>query len=483
MNANTDRAIERSAGLWQRIAARPRTFRSTALVVASAMFMQQLDSTVLTVALPTMARDLGVAAPTLSLALTSYLIALALFIPASGTLADRFGSRIVFCLSIAIFLVGSVACALAFNLPSLVAARFLQGIGGAMMVPVGRLVVLRSVDKSEIVQALSWLVMPALVGPILGPPLGGMIVTWFDWRWIFYINIPIGIAGIVFAIMLVPNIHGLQARFDWAGFFLSGAALACILFGLELASRSGTGTMALALLVLGSLLAAAYLLHARHTQNPILDPALLRTTNFRLSVIAGSLARITQGAQPFLLPLLFQLGFGFSAALTGTLTVSVAIGGLAMKTLAPRILRRWGFRRSLIVSGLAGTAGYALCGAFRPEWPLPLIVLILLVAGFFTSFQFTAYNAIAYADIDEARMSSATSFYATFQQLSMSLGICLAAATLELAPRMAGRGVLTLGDFSLAFLLVSVISGSAIIWNRRFAAEAGQALTKPAAAP
>lgn len=477
MNENRDHAIEHPVGLLQRLAARPRTFRSTALVVASAMFMQQLDSTVLTVALPTMARDLGVAAPTLSLALTSYLVALALFIPASGTLADRFGSRIVFCLSIAIFLIGSIACAMAFNLPSLVAARFLQGIGGAMMVPVGRLVVLRSVDRTEIIQALSWLVMPALIGPILGPPLGGMIVTWLEWRWIFYINLPIGLAGIVFALILVPNVHGVRTRFDWIGFVLSGAAFACILFGLELASRSGTGSVALALLAGGSLLAAAYLVHARHTDSPILDPALLRTKNFRLSVIAGSLARITQGAQPFLLPLMFQLGFGYSAAVTGTLTVSVAIGGLAMKVLAPRILRRWGFRRSLIVSGLVGTAGYALCSAFRPDWPIPLIIGVLLAAGFFTSFQFTAYNAIAYADIDDKRMSSATSFYATFQQLSMSVGICLAATTLELAPRVAGRTTLSLEDFSMAFLIVACISGCAIIWNRGFTAEAGQELS------
>ncbi len=461
------------------IAAAPRRgtargYRVTALVIASALFMQQLDGTVLTVALPTMAHDLGHPAASLSLALTSYLLALALFIPASGTLADRFGSRTIFCSAIGLFLLGSVACAQATSLPMLVAARFLQGIGGAMMVPVGRLVLLRSVAKEDMVKALSWLVMPALAGPILGPPLGGFIVTWADWRWIFYLNLPIGILGAVGAWLLVPEVRGdARARFDLAGFFLSGAALGCLLFGLELGSRPGTGGWGIGLLLAGLLLGVGYVRHARRVVDPILDLTLMRVPTFRLSVVAGSLTRITQGAHPFLLPLMFQLGFGLSAATTGAITMAGAIGALAMKTLAPRILRRWGFRRSLIVSGVASSIGYAICAFFRPDWPTAAIVAVLGLAGFFTSFQFTGYNAIAYADIGKRRMSAATSFYATFQQLTLSLGICTAAAVLGVGSLLEGRADPTLRTFSLAFLTVASISLLALAWNRRFDAAAG----------
>ncbi len=451
-----------------------RGYRVTALVVASALFMQQLDGTVLTVALPTMARDLGTPATSLSLALTSYLLALALFIPASGTLADRFGSRTIFCGAIGVFLIGSIACAQADSLATLVAARFVQGIGGAMMVPVGRLVLLRSVAKEDMVQALSWLVMPALAGPILGPPLGGLIVTTLDWRWIFYLNLPIGILGVVGAWLLVPDVRGdARIRFDRLGFVLSGVALGCLLFGFELSSRPGTGRVAVALLVAGVLLGAGYVRHAKRVADPILDPTLMRVPTFRLSVIAGSLTRITQGAQPFLLPLMFQLGFGLSAAKTGLITMAGAIGALAMKALAPRVLRRWGFRDSLIVSGIASSLGYAICAFFRPDWPIAVIVAMLGLSGFFTSFQFTGYNAIAYADVDATRMSAATSFYATFQQLTLSLGICTAATILELGTVAAGRGGPTLDTFSVAFLTVAGISFAALVWNRRFAEDAG----------
>ncbi|HIV78772.1 MAG TPA: MFS transporter [Candidatus Sphingomonas excrementigallinarum] len=455
-----------------------RGYRVIALVVASALFMQQLDGTVLTVALPTMARDLATPATSLSLALTSYLLALALFIPASGTLADKFGSRTVFCSAIGVFLLGSILCAQSGSLQTLVAARFLQGIGGAMMVPVGRLVLLRSVAKADMVQALSWLVMPALIGPILGPPLGGFIVTWLDWRWIFYLNIPIGVIGMIGAWMLVPEVRGdARLRFDVSGFFLSGIALGCLLFGFELASRPGTGWIALVLLIVGAVFGWLYIRHAKHTTDPILDPTLMRVPTFRLSVIGGSLTRITQGAQPFLLPLMFQLGFGLSAAKTGTITMAGAVGALAMKALAPRVLRRWGFRRSLIVSGLASSAGYATCALFRPDWSIPLITFILALSGFFTSFQFTGFNAIAYADVDKERMSAATSFYATFQQLTLSLGICTAATVLQLGSLIEGKGGPTLNSFSAAFIVVAVISTSAVIWNRRFAPDAGAAMS------
>ncbi|WP_375270606.1 MFS transporter [Sphingomonas sp.] len=456
----------------------PRNYRVTALIIACALFMEQMDATILSTALPTMARDFGVPATSMGSALTSYLLALAIFIPASGRMADRFGSRTVFRAAILIFVAGSALCGVAPTLPFIMAARFLQGLGGAMMIPVGRLVLLRSVAKQDMVSAMSWLIMPALIGPILGPPVGGAIVTYLDWRWIFYLNLPIGLLGVALVTRFIGDVRAERpARFDLRGFVLSGVALGCLLFGFEMTSRAGEIATALVLIGIGLVSSALYIAHARRRAQPILDLTLLAVPSFRLSVIGGSLTRITQGAQPFLLPMMLQLGFGMTAAASGAITIASAIGSLAMKGLAPRVLRRWGFRRSLIVGGLGGSAGYAVCGLFRPDWPVPLIFAMLMVSGFFMSFQFSAYNTIAYDEIPPERMSSATSFYATFQQLMLSLGICAAAASLHVGMLSSGHDRPQLSDFTLAFLVVTAVSATATIWNRRFAPDAGAQLS------
>jgi EmrB/QacA subfamily drug resistance transporter len=455
-----------------------RNYRTIALIIACALFMEQMDATVLATALPTMARDFKVPATSLSTALTSYLLALAIFIPASGRLADRFGSKTVFTLAILVFLAGSVICGQATALPILIAARFLQGIGGAMMIPIGRLVLLRSVAKEDMVQAMSWLIMPALVGPIVGPPLGGFIVTYLNWRWIFYLNLPVGLLGVVLVIRFIGQVKGdAPPRTDFVGFILSGASLGCLLFGFEMTSRSGELGRALVLIALGLLAGGLYIGHARRREQSILDLTLMRVPTFRLSVIAGSLTRITQGAQPFLLPLLFQLDFGLTAAASGTITIAGAIGSLAMKWFAPWVLRRFGFRNSLIVGGLAASAGYAVCGFFRPNWPMPLIFATLAACGFCMSFQFTAYNTIAYDEIPAGRMSSATSFYATFQQLMLSMGICVGAGALHIGMLATHRSLPGFSAFTLAFLVVTAISALATVWNMRFAKQAGDALS------
>ncbi|MEH3145462.1 MAG: MDR family MFS transporter [Methylobacterium frigidaeris] len=451
-----------------------RSYRTIALIVASAMFMEQLDATILATALPTMARDFGVGAPAMSVALTAYLLSLAVFIPASGTVADRFGSRTVFRAAIAVFTLGSVLCALAPTLPAFVSARIVQGLGGAMMMPVGRLVLLRSVERRHMVSAMSWLLVPALIGPILGPPLGGLIVTLFDWRWIFLINLPIGLLGIALVGRFIEEVRGdAPGRFDWRGLVLSGLSLGALFFGFELTSHVAEPWIVAALLGTGLASGAAYIVHAGRVDHPILDLSLMRVPTFRLSVIAGSLTRITQGAQPFLLPLMLQLGFGLSAAESGSLTLATAVGSLSMKTLAPRLLRRFGFRASLIVNGVVASLGYAVCALFRPDWPHPAIVAVLGACGFFMSFQFTAYNTVAYAEIPARRMSAATSFYTTFQQLMLSVGICVAAGALEVAMRVGGHARPTLADFSAAFLAVTAISLTATFWNLRFAPDAG----------
>ena len=449
-------------------------FRIIAMIIASAMFMEQLDATVLATALPTMARDFGVSAPAMSIALTSYLLSLAIFIPASGRVADRFGSRTVFRMAIAVFILGSVLCAFAPSLTLLVLARLIQGLGGAMMMPVGRLVLMRSVERKNLVSAMSWLLVPALIGPILGPPLGGLIVTYLDWRWIFYINVPIGLVGFLLVSLYIQEFKGeATGPFDWIGLVLSGVSLGSLLFGFELSSRNGEALLSASLIIAGTVFGLAYLRHARGHPSPILDFSLMRIPSFSASVVAGSLTRITQGAQPFLLPLMLQLGFNLSAASAGAIVIATALGSMTMKAVAPKVLRQFGFRNSLIVNGIISTIGYALCAAFRPDWPLPLIFVILFFCGFFMSFQFTAYNTIAYDEIGREQMSSATSFYTTFQQLMLSLGICVGALALHGSMLTRDHDVPELGDFSIAFVVVTAISITATIWNMRFSAAAG----------
>ncbi|SFR76155.1 DHA2 family efflux MFS transporter permease subunit [Sphingomonas jatrophae] len=457
-------------------------YRTVALIIACAMFMESLDATVLATALPTMARDFGVRAPEMSVTLTSYLLALAVFIPASGTIADRFGAKPVFRAAILLFVAGSLACGMAPTLELMTLARFVQGIGGAMMLPVGRLVLLRSVAKRDMVSAMSWLIMPALIGPILGPPLGGFIVGYADWRWIFWLNLPIGILGFLLVGRFIADVREpSSAPFDLPGFLLSAVALGCLLSGFEMASREDGAAFAALLIGVGAIAGGLYLMHARRAAHPILDISLMRVTTFRLSLIGGSLTRITQGAQPFLLPLMMQLAFGLSPAQSGAMTVGTAIGSFGMKPVARRLLHRFGFRQSLIVMGVLGTGAYALCGLFRPGWPLPAVFAVLVLSGFLMSFQFTAYNTIAYDEIGKERMSAATSFYSTFQQLMLSLGICVGATALHASMAAHGRAEPAFADFSAAFWTVTGLSLLAVFVNARFDPAAGAEMSGRAA--
>ena len=415
----------------------------------------------------------------MNVALTAYLLSLAVFIPVSGTIADRFGSRTVFRAAIVLFTLGSVLCAQAPSLALLVAARVVQGIGGAMMVPVGRLVLLRSVAKAELVSAMAWLLVPATIGPVLGPPLGGFIVTYLNWRWIFYINLPVGVLGFTLVSLFIAEIREkAPTAFDFVGFLLSGLALASLMFGLEFAARGvGGGLMAAGLIATGLASGGLYALHARRHTAPILDFRLMRVPTFGLSVLAGTLSRIAVGALPFLLPMMLQLGFGMSAVQSGLITFALAAGSLAMKLAARVCLRLWGFRNTMIWVGLLATALAGSCAAFRPGWPLPLIYGVLLITGFLQSLQFLAYNSIAYADIPRPRMSAATSFYTTFQQMALSLGIAISAASLAASIAAHGHRVAMLGDFSAAFLVVTAISLLAPLVCLRFDPEAGAELS------
>ena len=453
--------------------------RFTALIVASALFMEQLDGTVLATALPTMARTFGVDPLAMNVALTAYLLSLAVFIPASGKVADRFGTRTVFRAAIALFTFGSILCGLSNGLWELVGARILQGIGGAMMVPVGRLVLLRSVERSELVSAMTWLMVPATIGPVLGPPIGGFLVTTLSWRWIFYINVPIGVLGMVLATLYIRDIkeEG-RVDFDGWGLLLSGISLSCLMFGLELASRGETSWPVTACIVAAGLGSGAlYLRHSRRHENPVLDFSLMRVKTFGLSVIGGGLTRISAGAVPFLLPMMLQLGFGMSALQSGLITFTSSAGSILMKGVAQPVLRRWGFRNVMIWNGFTSAIFLAAIASFRPSWPTVVIYAVLLVGGFFQSLQFTAYNTIAYAEIERKQMSSATSFYTTFQQLMLTLGICTAAAALAGSLAITGHSHPLLTDYSVAFLVVAAVSLAASPTCSRLPRDAGDELS------
>ena len=386
-------------------AVEPTAFWLIPLVVASALFMENMDASVIATSLPAIAADLNVDPVILKLAFTAYLVSLAIFIPVSGWCADRFGARRVFQAAIAVFVIASIGCASATNLAGLVGARALQGVGGAMMVPVGRVIVLRAVPKSRLVQALAWLTVPALVGPVMGPPLGGFITTYFHWRYIFWINVPVGLLGIVLAAAFMPaGIRRDPGPLDWRGFFLAGVGVASLVFGFTVAGRDFLpGHTATMLMIGGVGLIAAYVLHSLRATNPLIDLRLLAIPTFYASVAGGFLFRVGIGAIPFLLPLMLQLSFGLSPFASGSITFVAAAGALIMKFTAGPILRRFGFRVVLVANAVISAVFMVFNGMFTIATAHWIILTVLLTGGFFRSLQFTALNAIAYADLDDAR--------------------------------------------------------------------------------
>ena len=449
----------------------------TPLIIATALFMENMDGTVLSTSLPAIALDLHQDPIVLKLALTAYMLTLAVFIPASGWVADRFGARTVFCSAIAVFTLGSILCGASNSLGTLIAARVFQGVGGAMMVPVGRLVLLRSVSKSDLVRALAYLTIPAMIGPVVGPPLGGFITTYFHWRWIFWINVPIGVPGN----RAGADLHRESARGESRAIRLCRASscrdsgLATTIFGLTLIGRGFVSApVNAAMIVVGLASLAAYVRHARREPDAILDLSLLSTPTFFSSAVGGFIFRIGIGAIPFLLPLMLQLGFGLSPFASGSLTFAAAAGAMAMKFSATAILRRFGFRRVLIVIAIISGGFLASYGFFTQATPGWLILAALLLGGFFRSLEFTALNAIGYADISLAKMSRATSFSSVSQQMSQTVGIAAGAAALETVQLSStATGTLVTRDFGPAFFVVALISTSSAFIFARLSPDAG----------
>ncbi|MCW4590934.1 MFS transporter [Gluconacetobacter entanii] len=456
----------------------PSRRRIVAMIVASMLFMEQMDGTVLTTALPTMARTFGVDVAQTAVALTSYMLSLAIFIPASGPMADRFGGRRVLQCAIAVFMAGSLLCSVAPGLWPLAAARMLQGMGGAMMVPVGRLVILQNVPKSALIGVMFWMMLPATLGPMIGPVVGGVLTTYLSWRWIFYINMPVGLAAIVLTRIFIPQIRAPEiVPFDVRGIMLSGVGLAALMLGVELSSHGQISLMAmLGLCAVGIAGLAAYARHARHTAHPVLDLSLWQVTTFRVSVCAGLFSRLATGAVGFLLPSFLQLEFGLSAAYSGALTFVAPVGALLVRVLAVRVYRRWGFRNILALNAGVLPAACFFLAMVGADWPLWILVVMMLLLGMSQALQFTGYNTIAYADMPTGRMSAATSFYSTAQQMSLSLGICVSAGVLSLS-RMAfsapTTGEATAGTFSAAFVTMGVLAVPASMLLARLSPRAG----------
>lgn len=445
------------------------------LIVACALFMENLDSSVVSTSLPQIAMDLGVDPISLKLAFTSYLISVAVFLPISAWVADRYGARTVFRLAILVFVAGSVLCGLSSSLEGFVAARIVQGAGGAMMVPVGRLVMLRSVPKSDYLRAMSWLTVPAMIGPVLGPPLGGFITTYFDWRWIFWINIPISVVGLVLVSIFIRNYKEEHLPpLDTRGFLLSGLGLAGFVFGV---AASGIGVLPawidILLIVLGAASLIAYGRHAFARPDPLMDLRLFSFSTFRVSVLGGLLFRIGVGAIPFLLPLLLQLGFGMTPFESGMLTFATAAGAVLMKFTAPAILRAFGFRVVLTINTLFTTAFLVAILAFTATTPRAVIFAVLLVGGFFRSLQFTALNGLAFAEVDNHRMGHATAISSVGQQISAALGVAVGAAALEFTRSARGDMAVLPGDFVPAFIALAVIGLLAMPVYLRMAPGAG----------
>lgn len=456
----------------------PRRATWAALLVAITFFMENLDATVIATALPQMAHDFGQNPVSLNIGISAYLLAVAVFIPLSGWVADRFGARQVFAGAIGLFSLASLLCGLAPSLELFVIARVLQGVGGALMVPVGRLVVLRMTEKQGLVKMLAVITWPGLVAPVLGPPVGGLIVTHLSWPWIFFLNIPLGLLAIAAAWWLIPNTRASEARrFDLLGFVLLASACAAWMLGLEMLGSLSSGSLGAGVVLMGAggLLTWLSIRHCQRHAAPLLPLATLGIATFRASIVGGTLFRLSISALPFLIPLLLQVGFGLSPVDAGLLVLAIFAGNLAMKPFTTVLLRRHGFRRVLLANGVIGVGCILACLLLRPDMPWYWTALVLFIGGLSRSMQFTTYNAVGFADVPKAQMGEASTLFSMFFQLAMALGVAIAALLLRVS--MWGRGAegeMTVGDFHWALVGLALIACAGLVDAARLPGNAGE---------
>lgn len=454
-----------------------------ALLVAGAFFMEFLDGTVIATALPDMARSFGVQAVDLNIGISAYLITLAVLIPASGWIADRFGARKVFTLALAIFTLASVLCGLANTVDQFVAMRVLQGMGGALMVPVGRLAVLRTTPKHQLITAIATLTWPALVAPIIGPPLGGFITSYADWRWIFFINVPLGLIAIVMALRIIPDIYEETRRpFDIPGFIATSVAMVSLVYAMEsMGSQHVNTALTLALLVLGGVTLTYALRHFRRAPWPMIRLDALQVPTFRVTMYGGSLFRASISAVPFLLPLMFQVGFGMDAFHSGLLVLAVFVGNLTIKPATTPLIRTLGFKKLLLINGALNVLALLACALLTPQTPVWVIMLVLYLGGVFRSIQFTAISTLAFSDVPSPQMSYANTLFSTATQLAVGLGITLGAIGIrigELFSEMLGMATLPGISFRLAFVAIALVCLLGMFDTLRLVKDAGSAVSK-----
>ena len=442
-------------------------------VVATVLFMEQLDSTIVNTAIPSMAASMHVQPLSLKAVVASYILSLAVCIPVSGWMADRFGTRRVFFSAVSIFTVASVLCGLSLNPPMLVAARLLQGAGAAMMMPVGRLTIIRTFPKSELLSAMNFVLIPALVGPLLGPTVGGLIVHWLSWREIFFVNVPVGVLALTLIYRFLPDYRADAPRpLDVIGLVLFGSGIALLSWLLEIFGEHRLdATSTAVLLLLDVALLAGYCLHATRTPHPLLRLDLFRVRTFRVSVAGGFVTRIGMGGMPFMLPLLYQLGLGLPAWQSGLLMMPSAIGAISSKFFNAKLLGALGFRKVLIANTMLLGITIGTYSLVDNATPVPLIVGLGLCLGFFNSMQFSSMNSMAYADIDARDTSMASTLASSLQQLSISFG--LAAGSLVAGWYLAGLPQsdqqLVTGALHRAFLALAVVTlvSSLSYWKLR----------------
>ena len=426
------------------------------LVVGCAFFMEGLDSTMIAVSIPAMAKSLGESPLRLNLVITTYLLSLAVFIPVSGWIADRLGTRVVFCAAVLIFAGGSALCGLSTNLPMLIGMRVIQGFGGAMMTPVGRLILLRSFPRASLVSAMNWMTIPAMIGPTVGPIIGGVLTSYASWRWVFYLNIPIGVLGAVLAFMLFENFRApAPTRFDIGGFLIAALGLFLFEFAIENLGRPmiapwvGEAFFPVSLLIL-----YIYVRHARASEAPVLDLTLLQIKTFRVGTVTGGICRMGLDATPFMLPLLFQVGFGLSPVQAGMLSFSSTLGAMLVRSGSRTLLRVLGFRHALVGGALLSALVTAIFGLLRADTPVWIIVVCVLGSGCVRSIQYLALNTISFADVPSAMLSRSTSVSGVFQQLARGFGVALGAALLAI---VAGDDHVTVANFRVVFFLIALV--------------------------
>jgi EmrB/QacA subfamily drug resistance transporter len=455
-----------------------------ALLVAATFFMEFLDGTVLTTAIPSIAADLRVPAPDVNITMTAYLMTVAMGIPLSGWLAERMGARRVFCMAIALFTVASLSCALSQDLTVLTLSRVLQGAGGAMMVPVGTLVVLRRTPKSDLLRATAFLVWPGLLAPVLAPLVGGALTTYLSWHWIFLINLPLGLAAFIAAWRLVPGEAGDSSRrLDWPGLVLTTAGVGALVVGLELVSGHGEAPWAAVWAAAGVAALAGAVLWMRRSRNPLFDLTVFSTRTFRAMATGGFVYRLTVSSVPFLLPLMFLAGFGWTPLHAGIMVAAVFIGNIGIKPATTPLIRRFGFKVMLVFASLASAVTFALCSLLTADTPEPVMFALLVCSGAFRSIGFSSYASVQYADIVPAQLTSANTVSATMVQLATGTGIALAALLIRVFEGMAVVSQDPAGPFRGAFLAMAVLMLFSTADSLTLHRHAGAEVSRPGPAP